>query len=143
MGAVTNLRPDLFRVVIARVPFVDVVNDMADPTIPLVVTEYEEWGNSAIEEQYRYMKKYSPYDNVAAKEYPAMLLTASWNDQRVPYWEAPKMTAKLRATQTGKNDILLKTNLGGASHTGSSGRFDQLKEVAFEYAFILDQLGMN
>jgi oligopeptidase B len=143
MGAVTNLRPDLFRVVIARVPFIDVVNDMADPTIPLVVTEYEEWGNSAIEEQYRYMKKYSPYDNVAAKEYPAMLLTASWNDQRVPYWEAPKMTAKLRATQTGKNDILLKTNLGGASHTGSSGRFDQLKEVAFEYAFILDQLGMN
>jgi oligopeptidase B len=143
MGAVTNMRPDLFRVVIARVPFVDVVNDMNDPTIPLVVTEYEEWGNSAIKEQYRYMKKYSPYDNVSAKEYPAMLLTSSWNDQRVPYWAAPKMTAKLRTITTGKNDILLKTNLGGASHTGSSGRFDQLKEVAFEYAFILDQLGMN
>ena len=90
MGAVTNLRPDLFRVVIARVPFVDVINDMNDPTIPLVVAEYEEWGNSAIEEQYRYMKKYSPYDNVSAKEYPAMLLTSSWNDQRVPYWAGRK-----------------------------------------------------
>jgi oligopeptidase B len=143
MGAVTNLRPDLFRVVIARVPFVDVVNDMIDPTIPLVVTEYEEWGNSAIPEQYRYMKTYSPYDNVSAKNYPAMLLTASWNDQRVPYWEPAKLAAKLRTMKTDKNVLLLKTNLGGASHVGASGRYDQIKDLAFEYAFILDQLGIK
>jgi oligopeptidase B len=142
MGAVVNMRPDLFRVVIADVPFVDVINTMLDPTIPLTVTEYEEWGNPNEKEYYHYMKAYSPYDNVSAKEYPHMLVTAGLNDPRVQYWEPAKWTAKLRVTKTDDNLLLLKTNMG-AGHFGQSGRYDYLKEVAFEYAFILDMMGIE
>jgi oligopeptidase B len=118
---------------------VDVINTMLDPTIPLTVTEYEEWGNPNEKEYYHYMKAYSPYDNVSAKEYPHMLVTAGLNDPRVQYWEPAKWTAKLRVTKTDDNLLLLKTNMG-AGHFGQSGRYDYLKEVAFEYAFILDMM---
>ncbi len=142
MGAVTNLRPDLFRIVVAKVPFVDVLNTMLDPSIPLTVTEYEEWGNPHKKELYDYMKSYSPYDNVTAKNYPALLITASLNDPRVGYWEPVKWTAKLRALKTDKNLLLLKVNMG-AGHGGPSGRYQQLKETAFEFAFLFDQLGIT
>ncbi|MCI0330525.1 MAG: S9 family peptidase [candidate division Zixibacteria bacterium] len=142
MGAVTNMRPDLFRAVVAKVPFVDVVNTMLDATIPLTVIEYEEWGNPNKKEFYDYMMSYSPYDNVAAKKYPNMLITAGLNDPRVAYWEPAKWTAKLRALKKGNNRLLLKMNMG-AGHGGASGRYDYLKEIAFEYAFVLDVLGMN
>jgi len=139
MGAVVNARPDLFRVVIAHVPFVDVLNTMLDPSIPLTVTEYDEWGNPNLLEYYNYIKSYSPYDNVQPVAYPAMLITAGLNDPRVAYWEPAKWTAKLRVTQTGKNPIILKTDMG-KGHFGASGRYDYLKELAFEYAFIFQQL---
>jgi len=135
MGAVTNMRPDLFKIVIAKVPFVDVINTMLDPSIPLTVVEYEEWGNSNDKAYYEYMKAYSPYDNVEAKDYPNMLITAGLNDPRVQYWEPAKWTAKLRALKTDNNVLLLKTDMG-VGHSGPSGRYDYLKEVAFEYAFI-------
>ncbi|MFQ5709386.1 MAG: S9 family peptidase [bacterium] len=141
MGAVANMRPDLFKVVIAKVPFVDVVNTMLDASIPLTVTEYEEWGNPNEKAYYDYIKSYSPYDNVAAKDYPNMLVTAGLNDPRVGYWEPAKWTAKLRATKTDHNLLLLKVNMG-AGHAGASGRYDYLKEVAFDYAFIFDVLGI-
>ena len=136
MGAVTNLRPDLFAAVIAGVPFVDVINTMLDPTIPLTVPEYEEWGNPNDPVYYAYMKSYSPYDNVEAKAYPAILATAGLNDPRVQYWEPAKWVAKLRTVKTDDNLLLLKTNMG-AGHGGASGRYDYLKEIAFEYAFLL------
>lgn len=139
MGAVTNMRPDLFKVVIAKVPFVDVVNTMLDASIPLTVIEYEEWGNPNEKEYYDYIKSYSPYDNVEAKAYPNMLITAGLSDPRVQYWEPAKWTAKLRAMKTDDNILLLKTNMG-TGHFGASGRYDYLKEIAFEYAFILDVL---
>ncbi|RMG69243.1 MAG: S9 family peptidase [Calditrichaeota bacterium] len=142
MGAVTNMRPDLFRLVIAKVPFVDVLTTMLDPDLPLTVTEYEEWGNPNIPEYYWYIKSYSPYDNVTARDYPNMLITAGWNDPRVKYWEPAKWAAKLRALKTDHNRLLLKTNMG-AGHGGASGRYDYLKEIAFEYAFILDVLGLT
>lgn len=142
MGAVTNIRPDLFKAVVARVPFVDVINTMLDETIPLTVIEYEEWGNPNIEEFYRYMKSYSPYDNVRAQDYPNILITAGLNDPRVQYWEPAKWTAKLRSVKTDANLVLLKTNMG-AGHGGASGRYDYLKEIAFNYAFILDRLGFT
>jgi oligopeptidase B len=142
IGAVTNLRPDLFRIVVAKVPFVDVLNTMLDPSIPLTVTEYEEWGNPNQKEHYDYMKSYSPYDNITAKTYPTMLVTAGLNDPRVGYWEPAKWTAKLRALKTDKNLLLLKVNMG-AGHGGPSGRYEQLKENAFEFAFIFDQLGIK
>ncbi len=142
MGAVTNMRPDLFRVVIAKVPFVDVMTTMLDPDLPLTVTEYEEWGNPNIPEFYKYIKSYSPYDNVTARDYPNMLITAGWNDSRVKYWEPAKWTARLRALKTDRNRLLLKTNMG-AGHAGPSGRYNNLKELAFEYAFILDGLGLD
>ncbi len=142
MGAITNLRPDFFNVVIADVPFVDAVTTMLDESIPLTVIEFDEWGNPKEEEFYWYMKEYSPYDNVAAKEYPNMLITAGLNDPRVQYWEPAKWAAKLRATKTDNNRLLLKTNMG-AGHHGASGRFDYLKEIAFEYAFILDLINMT
>ncbi|RKX30016.1 MAG: oligopeptidase B [Candidatus Zixiibacteriota bacterium] len=141
IGAVLNMRPDLAKVAIADVPFVDVINTMLDPTIPLTVIEYEEWGNPNDEEFYRYMKSYSPYDNVTAQDYPNILVEAGLNDARVQYWEPAKWTAKLRATKTDNNMLLLKTNMG-AGHGGSSGRYDYLKEVAFEYAFVLKCFGM-
>jgi oligopeptidase B len=142
MGAVNNMRPDLFKAVIANVPFVDLINTMMDPSIPLTVIEYEEWGNPNNPQYYEYMRSYSPYDNVGAKNYPSLLITAGLNDPRVAYWEPAKFTAKLRALKTDENLLLLKTNMG-AGHGGASGRYDELKDVAFEYTFILYLLGIE
>jgi len=142
VGAVTNMRPDLFKAVIADVPFVDALNTMLDPSIPLTVIEYEEWGNPNEKEYYDYMKSYSPYDNVGTKDYPHMLITAGLNDPRVQYWEPAKWTAKLRALKTDKNILLLKTKMG-EGHMGASGRYDYLKDIAFEYAFIFDLFGIE
>jgi oligopeptidase B len=136
MGAVTNLRPDLFHVVVAHVPFVDVVNTMLDDTLPLTVTEYEEWGNPNERAYYEYIRTYAPYENVGHVAYPHMLVTAGLNDPRVPYWEPAKWVAKLRDRKTGQNLILLKTNMG-AGHGGPSGRYEKLREKAFEYAFLI------
>jgi len=136
IGAVINMRPDLFKAAVAEVPFVDVINTMLDPSIPLTVTEYEEWGNPNDKEYYDYIKSYSPYDNVEQKDYPNILITTSLNDPRVQYWEPAKWTARLRALKSDNNLLLLKTNMG-AGHGGASGRYDYLKEIAFEYAFIL------
>ncbi len=141
MGAVTNLRPDLFRAVVAEVPFVDVVNTMLDASLPLTVIEYDEWGNPNDPEAYAYIRAYSPYDNVEAKAYPHMLVTAGLNDPRVAYWEPAKWVARLRARKTDTNRLLLRTNMG-AGHGGASGRWDFLREVAFKYAFVLDVLGV-
>jgi oligopeptidase B len=142
IGSVVNMRPDLFKVVIADVPFVDVINTMLDPSIPLTVIEYEEWGNPHKKEYFDYMLSYSPYDNVEAKEYPNMLVLAGLNDTRVQYWEPTKWIAKLRAMKIDNNRLLLKTNMG-AGHGGASGRYQRIKEMAFEYAFILDILGIT
>jgi oligopeptidase B len=141
MGAVTNLRPDLFRAVLAEVPFVDVVNTMLDATLPLTVIEYEEWGNPNDPAFYDCIRSYSPYDNVRETAYPNMLVTAGLNDPRVAYWEPAKFTARLRARKTDSNRLLLRTNMG-AGHGGASGRWDYLREVAFKYAFVLDVLGV-
>ncbi|HEY9767670.1 MAG TPA: S9 family peptidase [Coleofasciculaceae cyanobacterium] len=137
MGAVVNLRPDLFKAVIANVPFVDVLTTILDTSLPLTVLEWEEWGNPNDREYYEYIKSYSPYDNVVSKDYPAMLITAGLNDPRVKYWEPAKWTAKLRELKTDDNLLLLKTNMS-AGHGGASGRYEYLKETAFEYAFVLD-----
>ena len=134
MGAVVNSRPDLFGAVLAKVPFVDVINTMLDETLPLTVAEFEEWGNPKEQAAFEYMYSYSPYDNVEAKAYPHMLITAGLNDPRVSYWEPAKWTAKLRALNTGKNLLLLKTEMG-SGHFGSSGRYERIKETAFDYAF--------
>lgn len=142
MGAVTNMRPDLFKAVVAQVPFVDVINTMLDATLPLTTSEYLEWGNPNEKKAYEYIKSYSPYDNITAKAYPAMLIKVSLNDSQVPYWEGAKFAAKLRATKTDNHLLLLKTNMG-AGHGGSSGRYDALKELAFDYAFILSQMGIT
>jgi len=142
MGAVTNMRPDLFKAVIADVPFVDLINTMLDPSLPLTVIEYEEWGNPQEKEYYEYMRPYSPYDNIQAKAYPNILITTSLNDPRVSYWEPSKWTAKLRALKTDDNLLLLKINMG-AGHGGSSGRYDYLKDIALEYAFIFKVLGIK
>jgi len=141
MGAVTNMRPDLFKAVVSQVPFVDVLNTMLDATLPLTTSEYIEWGNPNNKSEYEYMKKYSPYDNIAAKNYPAMLVKVSLNDSQVPYWEGSKLVAKLRTTKTDNNPLILKVNMG-AGHGGSSGRYDYLREVAFDYAFMLWQMGL-
>ncbi len=142
IGAVVNMAPELCRVAVADVPFVDVMNTMLDASIPLTVVEYEEWGNPNEEEAFRYMLSYSPYDNVRAQAYPNMLVTGGLYDTRVQYFEPTKWVAKLRANKTDNNRLLLKINMG-AGHGGASGRYDYLKEIAFEYAFILDVLGMN
>jgi oligopeptidase B len=142
MGAVTNMRPDLFKAVLAQVPFVDVINTMLDPSLPLTTSEYIEWGNPEEKAAFDYMIRYSPYDNVAAKNYPAMLVEVSLNDSQVPYWEGAKLVAKLRATKTDKNLLLLKANLG-AGHGGSSGRYDALHEAAFDYAFALSEMNIT
>ncbi|MHA2244185.1 MAG: S9 family peptidase [Candidatus Hodarchaeales archaeon] len=139
MGTVVNMRPELFKLMVTRVPFVDVINSMLDPTIPLTVMEYEEWGNPEQKENYDYMKAYSPYDNVERKNYPHILITAGLNDPRVQYWEPAKWTAKLRALKTDNHTLLLKTDMG-SGHAGKSGRYDYLKEIALQYAFILDIL---
>ncbi|BAL98107.1 MULTISPECIES: S9 family peptidase [Caldilinea] len=141
MGAVVNMRPDLFAGVIAEVPFVDVINTMLDPTLPLTVIEYEEWGNPANPEYYVYMRSYSPYDNIEAKAYPPLLATAGLNDPRVSYWEPAKFVAKLRSLKTDDNVVLLKTNMA-AGHGGASGRYDALRETAFEYTFLLKVTGL-
>lgn len=142
VGAVTNMRPDLFNTVVAQVPFVDVVTTMFDTSLPLTTQEYEEWGNPNEEEYYRYMLSYSPYDNIAAQHYPNMLITAGLNDSQVLYHEPAKYAAKLRAMKTGNNLLLLKTNME-SGHGGATGRFDALKETAFEMAFILDRVGIR
>jgi oligopeptidase B len=140
MGAVTNLRPDLYKAVVAQVPFVDVMNTMMDPTLPLTTSEYLEWGNPNVRKEYDYIKTYSPYDNIRAKKYPAMLVKVSLNDSQVPYWEGTKFVARLREMNQGKNPILLRVNMG-AGHGGSSGRYDALREIAFDQAYILTQMG--
>ena len=142
MGAVTNMRPDLFKAVVAQVPFVDVINTMLDASLPLTTGEYIEWGNPNEKPAFEYMSRYSPYDNVGAKNYPAMLVEVSLNDSQVPYWEGAKLVAKLRAMKTDQNLLLLKSNLG-AGHGGSSGRYDALQEAAFDYAFVLSQMGIT
>ena len=140
-GAVANMRPDLFRAVVAQVPFVDVLNTMLDASLPLTTSEYIEWGNPNDEAAFDYIRQYSPYDNVTAQNYPAMLVHVSLNDSQVPYWEGAKLVAKIRATTTGDNPVLLKANLG-AGHGGASGRYDALHETAFTYAFVLWQVGL-
>jgi len=143
MGAVANMRPDLFKVVFAAVPFVDVMNTMLDPSLPLTVGEYLEWGNPNEKPAYDYMRAYSPYDNLEKKDYPIMLVRTSFNDSQVMYWEPTKWVAKLRATKTDHNLLLFKTKLDPGGHGGASGRYDRLRDVAFDYAFILTQLGVT
>jgi oligopeptidase B len=142
MGAVTNMRPDLFAAVVAKVPFVDALNTMLDASLPLTVGEYEEWGNPNEKQYYDYIKSYAPYENVEPKEYPSMLVTAGLNDPRVSYWEPAKWAAKLRAMKTDRHMLLLKTNMG-SGHFGSSGRYEYIKETAFDYSFILNALGIE
>jgi oligopeptidase B len=142
MGAVINMRPDLFKGVVAQVPFVDVLNTMLDASLPLTTSEYIEWGNPNEKAAYDYMKKYSPYDNIGAKNYPSMLVKVSLNDSQVPYWEGAKLVARLRDMKTDKNPLLLKVNMG-AGHGGSSGRYDFLHEIAFDYAYMLWQMGIS
>ena len=143
MGAVVNARPDLFRAIVAEVPFVDCLTTILDETLPLTVIEWEEWGNPVEDpEIYRVMKAYSPYDNVEAKDYPAMLVTAGLNDPRVQYWEPAKWVAKLRVMKTDDHPLLLKTEMG-AGHGGRSGRYDAWRDEAFVLAFVLDQLGVS
>jgi oligopeptidase B len=139
MGAVVNMRPDLFRVVIARVPFVDVINTMLDESLPLTVGEFEEWGNPKKKDEYDYIKSYSPYDNLAAKNYPTMLVKTSFDDSQVMYWEPAKYVAKLRTLKTDNNPLVFKINMAGG-HGGSSGRYDRLRELAFDYAFVFQEL---
>ena len=141
MGAVTNLRPDLWKAVVSLVPFVDVVNTMLDETLPLTVGEFEEWGNPKKKDEYDYIKGYCPYTNLAAKAYPAILVKTSFNDSQVMYWEPGKYVAKLRTLKTDANPLLLKTNMD-AGHGGASGRNDALEETAFDYAFVLQQVGL-
>jgi oligopeptidase B len=141
MGAVVNMRPDLFKAVVAQVPFVDVINTMMDASLPLTTSEYIEWGNPNHRDEFDYMIKYSPYDNVTAQKYPAMLVQVSLNDSQVPYWEGTKFAAKIRAIKTDTNPLLVKVNMG-AGHGGSSGRYDALRETAFTYAFMLWQMGL-
>jgi oligopeptidase B len=142
MGAVANMAPEKFHLVVSHVPFVDVLNTMMDPTLPLTVGEYEEWGNPEVEEDYFYIKGYCPYTNVERKAYPRMLVKTAWNDSQVMYWEAAKYVAKLRCMKTGGNVLVLKTNMG-AGHGGASGRYDLLREIAFDYAFMLKELGLD
>ncbi len=142
MGAVTNMRPDLFQAVVAEVPFVDVLNTMLDPSLPLTVREYEEWGNPQQEKFYRAIKAYSPYDQVSAKAYPHMLVTAGLHDPRVSYWEPAKWVAKLRDLKTDDHLLFLKTEMS-AGHAGPSGRYAYLQDMAFQYAFLLDCWGIK
>lgn len=143
MGVVVNQAPELFKAVISQVPFVDVMNTMIDDTLPLTTGEWIEWGNPRDDKKaWDYMFTYSPYDNVKAQKYPNMLVEVSLNDSQVPYWEGAKWVAKLREMKTDDNVILLKTNMG-AGHGGSSGRYDRLKEIAFEYAYALTQVGIT
>ncbi|WP_213803627.1 S9 family peptidase [Granulicella sp. dw_53] len=142
MGAVVNARPELFSVVLSHVPFVDVMNTMLDASLPLTVAEYEEWGNPNEAEAFAYMKSYSPYDNLKPGAYPAMLVKTSLNDSQVMYWEPAKYVARLRTLKTNGTPLLLHINMD-AGHGGASGRYDYLKEIAFDYAFLLRELGVE
>ncbi len=141
-GAVTNFRPDLFAVVLSYVPFVDVLNTMADSSLPLTVGEFEEWGNPAIPEQYAVMRAYSPYENLAPRDYPAMLVRTSINDSQVMYWEPAKYVARLRALRTDDRPLLFKVNLDAGGHGGFAGRYDKLRDSAYDWAFLLTRLGI-
>jgi oligopeptidase B len=143
MGAVLNMRPDLFHAALVGVPFVDVMNTMLDETLPLTVGEFEEWGNPKEKAAFDYMVTYSPYDNVVPKNYPDMLVKTSFNDSQVMYWEPAKYVAKMRALRTDHNVLILKTNLSPAGHGGASGRYDRLHEAAFDYAWILGEMGIG
>jgi oligopeptidase B len=140
MGAIANMAPELFRVVVADVPFVDVINTMLDASIPLTAQEWEQWGNPAVREHYDYMIQYSPYDNVERKDYPRMLVMSGINDSRVAYWEPTKWVARLRELKTDSHPLLLRMNMG-AGHGGGSGRYERYREMAFRYAFVVDQIG--
>ena len=142
MGVIINLNPELYNGVLAVVPFVDVVTTMLDDTIPLTTGEYDEWGNPNDKAYYEYMKSYSPYDNVKAQDYPHLLVTTGLHDSQVQYWEPAKWVAKLRDLKTDSNRLLLYTDMD-TGHGGASGRFESLKEVALEYAFILDLEGIT
>ena len=141
MGAVMNMRPDLFHGVVAQVPFVDVGTTMLDPNIPLTTGEYDEWGDPNQQDYYNYMLSYSPYDNVERKAYPHLLVTAGLHDSQVQYWEPAKWVAKLRAFKTDPHRLLLVTNME-AGHSGASGRFKRYEETAMMYAFLLDLAGL-
>jgi oligopeptidase B len=142
MGAVLNLRPDLFHAALVGVPFVDVINTMLDESLPLTVGEFEEWGNPKEKLAFEYMISYSPYDNIENKAYPNMLVRTSFNDSQVMYWEPAKYVAKMRSVRTDHNTLLLKTNMDPAGHGGASGRYDRLHETAFDYAYFLTQMGI-
>ena len=141
IGAVLNRRQDLCTAAVMRVPFVDVINTMLDESLPLTVGEFEEWGNPKVKAEHDYIRTYCPYSNLAAGAYPAMLVKTSFNDSQVMYWEPAKYVAKMRTLKTGASPLILKTNMA-AGHGGASGRYDHLREIAFDYAFILSQLGL-
>lgn len=143
MGAVANMRPDLFKIIFTQVPFVDVMNTMLDSSLPLTTGEYLEWGNPNEKPAYDYMKSYSPYDNLEKKAYPIMLVRTSLNDSQVMYWEPAKWVAKLRTLKTDDNLLVFRTKMEPGGHSGASGRYDKLRDVAWEYAFILTQLGIG
>ena len=136
MGAIVNMEPELYRGIVSNVPFVDVVTTMSDPSIPLTTGEYSEWGNPEIKEDFEYILRYSPYDNIDKLEYPSILVTAGLWDSQVQYYEPAKYVAKLRDYNQSDNPIIMKVNMS-AGHSGNSGRFESLKEVAMEYAFLL------
>jgi oligopeptidase B len=142
MGTIANMRPDLFKGIIANVPFVDVLTTMLDEKIPLTTFEYDEWGNPNLKEFYDYILSYSPYDNIEPKKYPAMLISTALFDSQVQYWEPAKWVAKLRDMKKDDNLLLLYTNFA-AGHSGASGRFERYRLNALEYAFILDQLNIK
>ena len=142
MGAILNMRPDLYKGVIAAVPFVDVITTMLDASIPLTTGEYDEWGNPNDKTYYDYMLSYSPYDQVKAQNYPNILVTTGLHDSQVQYWEPAKWVAKLREMKTDKNILLLHTQMK-AGHGGKSGRFERIKDTALQYAFILDLAGIK
>jgi oligopeptidase B len=142
VGAVANMRPDLFKAVVSKVPFVDVINTMLDESLPLTVGEFEEWGNPKKKDDYEYIKSYCPYTNLERKAYPAILVKTSFNDSQVMFWEPAKYVARLRTLKTDQNPLLLKTNMA-AGHGGASGRYDALREAAFDYAFVLTQMGID
>jgi oligopeptidase B len=142
VGAIMNMRPDLWRGLLADVPFVDVITTMEDASIPLTTAEYDEWGNPGDKEYYEYMMSYSPYDNVAAKDYPAMLVMAGLHDSQVQYWEPAKWVARLRAMKTDSNKLLLNTDME-AGHGGASGRYKRYREYGLMYGFVLDEIGIG
>src|SRR5256714_6549641 len=141
MGAVLNMRPDLFKAAIVGVPFVDVINTMLDESLPLVVAEFEEWGNPKVEAEFNYIFGYSPYDNIRAAEYGAILVKSAFWDSQVYYWEPAKWVAKMRELKTDNNPLIFKIMLEAGGHGGASGRFDYLKDEAFELAFLIKQVG--